>query len=173
MTILTTVAFVALLTLASWFDLRERRIPNALTVGGVVVALCLRLTWGWGSVLQGAEGAGFAVLVALAPFTMGFLGGGDVKLLGVVGAFVGVDRLFGALLLVALVGGVLAVLESVRRQAFLRAMANIRGFAMQWVLFGRAGVTPTLASPEAMTVPYGVAIAVGSLVWWFYGGASL
>lgn len=173
MTILMTVAFVALLTLASWFDLRERRIPNALTVGGVVVALCLRLAWGWGSVLQGAEGAGFAVLVALAPFTMGFLGGGDVKLLGVVGAFVGVDRLFGALLLVALVGGVLAVLESVRRQAFLRAIANIRGFAMQWVLFGRAGVTPTLASPEAMTVPYGVAIAVGSLVWWFYGGASL
>ena len=136
-------------------------------------ALCLRLAWGWGSVLQGAEGAGFAVLVALAPFTMGFLGGGDVKLLGVVGAFVGVDRLFGALLLVARVGGVLATLESVRRQALLRVIANIRGFAMQWVLFGRAGVTPTLASPEAMTVPYGVAIAVGALAWWFFGGASL
>jgi prepilin peptidase CpaA len=168
-----TVAFVALLALASWFDLRERRIPNALTVGGVGVALGLRLAWGWGAVLQGAEGAGFAVLVALLPFTMGFLGGGDVKLLGVVGAFVGADRLFGALLLVALVGGVLATLESLRRQAFLRVIANIRGFATQWVLFGRAGVTPTLASPEAMTVPYGVAIAVGALAWWFFGGASL
>ncbi|MGE5759667.1 MAG: prepilin peptidase [Gemmatimonadota bacterium] len=168
-----TLALATSLLLAALFDLRDRRIPNALTLGGVVVALCLRLAWGWGSVLQGAEGAGFAVLVALAPFTMGFLGGGDVKLLGVVGAFVGVDRLFGALLLVALVGGVLAVLESVRRQAFLRAIANIRGFARQWVLFGRAAVTPTLESPEAMTVPYGVAIAVGSLLWWFLGGASL
>jgi prepilin peptidase CpaA len=173
MKILLTVAFVALLVLASWYDLRERRIPNGLTVAGVVVALCIRLAWGWGAVVMGAEGTAFALLVALAPFALGFLGGGDVKLLGAVGAFVGVDRLFGTLLLVALVGGVLAVLEAGRRQALLRVLANIRGFAMQWVLFGRAGLTPTIESPEAMTVPYGVAIAVGSLLWWFIGGVGL
>jgi prepilin peptidase CpaA len=173
MTILMTVAFVALLVLSSWFDLRERRIPNAVTVGGIGVGLSCRLAWGVGSVLQGAEGAGFAVLVALAPFALGFLGGGDVKLLGAVGAFVGVDQLFGALLLVALVGGVLAMLEAVRRQAFLRVLTNVRSFATQWVLFGRAGLTPTIESPEAMTVPYGVAIAVGSLLWWLFGGSSL
>ena len=173
MTILMTVAFVTVLALASWSDLRVRRIPNVLTLVGVGVALCLRLTWSWGTVWQGAAGAGLAILVALAPFAFGFLGGGDVKLLGAVGAFVGVDRLFGALMGVALVGGLLAVAEAMRRQAFLRTVANIRGFAQQWVLFGRAGVTPTIESPEAMTVPYGVAIAVGSLAWWFYGGASL
>lgn len=173
MMILMTVVFVALLALAAWFDLRERRIPNPLTLGGVVVALCLRLAWGWGDVLQGLEGAGFAVLVALAPFALRLLGGGDVKLLGMVGAFVGVQRLFGALLLVALVGGLLAMFEAVRRQAFVRVVTNLRVYAMQWVLFGRAGVTPTIESPETMTVPYGVAIALGSLMWWFFGGAGL
>lgn len=173
MTTLMTLAFATSLLFAALFDLRDRRIPNALTLSGVVVALVIRLGWGWSSTMEGGAGMMFAVLVGLAPFTMGFLGGGDVKLLAMVGAFVGVHRLFGALLLVGVVGGVLATFESVRRQAFLKAVANIRGFAMQWALFGRAGVTPTIESPEAMTVPYGVAIAVGSLLWWFLGGASL
>ena len=168
-----TMALVAGLVLAALFDLRERRIPNALSLSAIAMALGIRMVWGWSSLVEGGAGVVFALLVGLAPFVMGFLGGGDVKLLGTVGAFVGVHRLFGALLLVALVGGVLAVLESARKQAFGRAVANIRGFAMQWMMFGRPGVAPTLESPEAMTVPYGVAIAVGSLLWWFLGGASL
>ena len=173
MLILLTAAFALLLGAASWFDLRQRRIPNALTLAGLAVALCLRLSWGWGAVFQGGAGAGLAVLVALLPFALGVLGGGDVKLLGAVGAFVGLNRLFGALMVVALVGGVLALVEAVRRQALLRTLTNIRVFAQQWVWFGRAGVTPTIESPEAMTVPYGVAIALGSLAWWCFGGVSL
>lgn len=171
-----TFALVALLVLAALFDLRERRVPNALTVTGAAAALCIRLVWGWGSVMEGAEGMVLAVLVGLAPFVLGLLGGGDVKLLGAVGAFVGMHRLFGALLLVGVVGGLLAMLEATRQRALLRTLANVGRYARQWVLFGRAGLAPTVEtidSPEAMTVPYGVAIAVGSLLWWFIGGAAL
>jgi len=39
--------------------------------------------------------------------------------------------------------------------------------------FGRFGYRPTLESQGAMTVPYGLAIGVGSLVWWFAAGGSL
>ena len=99
MTTLATVALVALLVLACWFDVRERRIPNALTLAGAAAALLLRSGWGWGSVLEGAAGAGLAVVVGLVPFALGYLGGGDVKLLGAVGASMGTDRLLGALLL--------------------------------------------------------------------------
>lgn len=171
MTLLATVALVALLVLACWFDVRERRIPNALTLAGATAALLVRSGWGWGSVLEGAAGAGLSVVVGLAPFALGFLGGGDVKLLGAVGAFMGTDRLVGALLLVAVVGGVLAVFEAMRRRALAHALTNTFGVAKQLVLFGRAGVAPTLESPGVMSVPYGVAIAVGSLLWWFFGGA--
>jgi len=168
-----TVAFVVLLTLACWFDLRERRIPNAVTLVGVVVALMMRLGSGWGSAAVGAAGAGLAVAVALAPFALGFLGGGDVKLLGAVGAFLGSDRLFGALLFAAMAGGLLALVEAVRQRALGRALVNTYRFGKQWVLFRRAGGTPTLESPGVMSVPYGVAIAAGSLAWWFIGGVRL
>ena len=173
MTVLMTLALVTLLVVAALFDLRERRIPNAVTLSGVAVALTIRLVWGWGSVLEGGTGVVFAVLVGLAPFTLGLLGGGDVKLLGAVGAFVGMHRLFGALLVVAVVGGVIAMLEATRQRAFRRALVGVGRFARQLVWFGPAGITSTIESPEAMTVPYGVAIAVGSLLWWFFGGASL
>ena len=173
MTSLATVALVALLVLACWFDLRERRIPNALTLAGATAALLVRSGWGWGSVLEGAAGAGLSVVVGLVPFALGFLGGGDVKLLGAVGAFMGTDRLFGALLLVAVVGGVLAMFEAMRRRALGHALTNTFGVAKHLVLFGRAGVAPTLEAPGVMSVPYGVAIAVGSLLWWFFGGAII
>ena len=170
MTNFASAALVVLLGLSCWFDLRERRIPNGLTVAGAVVALGLRLGLGWGAAGSGLVGAGLAVAVALVPFTLGLLGGGDVKLLGAVGAFLGTERLFGALLLVAVAGAVLALVEAVRRRALAHVLANTYSFAKQWVLFRGAGVTPTLESPGVMSVPYGVAIAVGTLVWWFIGG---
>jgi Flp pilus assembly protein protease CpaA len=168
MTTHATLALVALLVLASWFDLRERRIPNALTLVGVTAALVLRSGWGWGSVLEGAAGAGLSVAVGLVPFALGFLGGGDLKLLGAVGAFMGTDRLLGALLLVAVVGGVLAVFEALRRRALRHALTNTVGFAKQLMLFGRAGVTPTLESPGSCRCP----MASRSRSDRSYGGSS-
>ncbi len=173
MNTLSTLALLALLGPACWFDVRERRIPNAVTVAGAIAALLLRWSMGWGPLLEGLSGAGLAVLVALLPFALGLLGGGDVKLLGAVGAFVGADRLFGGLLLIAVVGGVLALVEAARQRALRRALASTVVIGKQWMLFGRGGVSPTLESPGTMAIPYGVAIAVGSLVWWFMGGTTL
>ena len=82
-------------------------------------------------------------------------------------------RLIGAFLMIALVGGALALLEGLRRRALGEVVS--RSFAMVKYLawFGRFGYRPTLESQGAMTVPYGLAIGVGSLVWWFAAGGSL
>lgn len=169
---LSTMALLALLGPACWFDVRERRIPNVVTVAGAIAALLLRLSVGVGLFFDGVLGAGFALLVVLTPFVLGWLGGGDVKLLGAVGAFMGVDRLFGALLVVAVVGGLLAVVEATRRRALGRTLTGTLAVARQWVVFGRADVVSSAGSSETMSVPYGVAIAIGSLAWWFMGGMA-
>jgi prepilin peptidase CpaA len=170
---LSTFALVALLAVACWHDVRARRIPNALTLAGVAVGLMLRAPLGSAELLNGVAGVGIAVLLTLPPFALGFLGGGDVKLLGAAGAFLGMDRLPGALVFVALAGGVLALLEAARQQALKRALANTYGFARNWVLFARAGVATQLPAPGTASVPYGIAIAAGTLAWWFLGGRSL
>jgi prepilin peptidase CpaA len=173
LSIVPTLALVALLAVACWHDVRARRIPNALTLAGAGVGLLLRVPLGGAALLDGAAGLGVAVLLALPPFALGFLGGGDVKLLGAVGAFLGLGHLPGALAFVALAGGVLALLEAARQHALKRALANTYGFAKDWVLFARAGVAARWQAPGTMSVPYGIAIAIGTLAWWFLGGGSL
>ena len=171
--VIASAALTALLGLGVWFDLRCRRIPNVLTAAGLGAALVLRGVLGVGALVDGVEGAGLALLLSLPPFTLRMLGGGDVKLLVAVGGFMGPVRLIGAFLMIALVGGVLALLEALRRRALGEVVS--RSFAMVKYLawFGRFGYRPTLESQGAMTVPYGLAIGVGSLVWWFAAGGSL
>src|SRR5215472_15623090 len=170
---LPTLGLLALLGPACWFDVRERRIPNAVTVAGALIGLLLRMSMGFGPLVDGLLGAGRALLVAMTPFVLGVLGGGDVKLLAAVGAFFGVERLFGGLVLIAAMGGALAIVEAVRRRALMSTLASTVNLGKQWLFFGRAVAARPDENAEPMSIPYGVAIASGSLMWWFLGGATL
>jgi prepilin peptidase CpaA len=171
---LTLAALVGLAAAAAWWDVRERRIPNVLTVAGLAVALLLRAPLGLGSLWMGLAGAGIALLLSLVLFLAGGMGGGDVKLLAAVGAFLGPDRLWPALLVMALTGGVMAAWVILRRGAAPETAANLKTL---WITFGRRTFTGwkgseseaalTLDTPGALTVPYGVAIAVGAVAAWF------
>ena len=95
-----------------------------------------------------------------------------VVLIGV-GAFLGHERYVGALLLIAVLGGLLGVAEAVRRGVVLPAALNAAGMVRRWLTLGRSGQTRTVDTPGAVTVPYGLAIAGGTVVWWFWGGLIL
>jgi len=88
--------FVVLVSVAS--DVLTRRMPNTITLGGIVVALGIHGATGFvDSGIGGMfKGAGVALLGALAcglvPFMAwkkGELGGGDVKLFAAIGALMG------------------------------------------------------------------------------------
>jgi hypothetical protein len=63
----------------------------------------------------------------------------------------------------------MALVDATRRgmlgQVLVSCMQLLRG----WATFDRTGSAPAIDSAGAMTIPYGVAIAVGALVWWFWG----
>ena len=50
---LTGVALVVVAAAAMWFDVRERRLPNALTVGAFGLALLLRMPQGLDPMVDG------------------------------------------------------------------------------------------------------------------------
>ena len=99
----TSGVFLVTLAAAAVWDLKFRRIPNLLTVSGLLVALILRGIQGASPLIDGVIGAGVAALVSLPLFALGALGGGDGKLLIAIGGFMGPVRLAGALLMIALV----------------------------------------------------------------------
>lgn len=164
---LLTGALLGFALAAGVYDLRTRRIPNRLVVAGFAAALVLRALMGFDAHLDGLQGAGIAFLVALPFFAIGAVGGGDAKLMIMAGAFLGPQHLLPALLVTGAVGGVLAVVEVVRRRAGVRVLKSTLGLVGYGLTLGRHGTRITVTSPEAVTVPYGVAIAIGSIAGWF------
>lgn len=165
-----SVLLVLVMLGASWTDLRSRRIPNWLTMGGVIAGLVIRVWMGPGPALSGLLGVALALLLALPFFVAGVLGGGDAKLLMAVGAFMGPGDLASASLVIALIGGLVALVEAARRGVLLPTLMACGSLIVSWVTFGRRPARSSAAGGERLTVPYGIAIATGSLLWWFAGG---
>ncbi len=155
---------IAMVVLAAGIDVGTRRIPNVLTVTGFVIALALRGLVGWDPLVAGLAGAGLGFVVSVPLFLLGGMGGGDVKLLTAVGAFLGPQQLFVALLATALVGGLMAVVVAARNGVLVPTVR--RALRLITVPFNRSGggeALPTLSTPGAISVPYGLAIAFGAV----------
>jgi prepilin peptidase CpaA len=163
----TTALLALLLVGAAWSDLRTRRIPNVLTVSGLALALVLRSFAGTSAVNEGLLGAGLALLVVLPLLALGGFGGGDAKLLIMVGAFTGPRDFVVAFALSALVGGALSLRVALQMGILMPLLANTGQLALNLATLGRKGRRQTLDTPGAVGVPYGVAIAAGTLIAWF------
>jgi prepilin peptidase CpaA len=163
---LALVGLAAVVLVAVVWDVRERRIPNALTVAGLALAIALRSLEGPEALLVGLAGLVLAVVIALPLVALGGLGGGDAKLLAAVGAFLGPMQLLIALAITALAGGVMAVVLAIHRGALHESMVGAGVLVMN--LFGRGIERPrrTIRSPGALTIPYAVPIAIGALAVW-------
>jgi Flp pilus assembly protein protease CpaA len=104
-------AFVALAA-SVVTDLRERRIPNAVTIPALLVMLGLfGANGGWPLVSNALLGAAICALPLLFAAVPGWVGMGDVKLMAVSGFAAGWPSGLSVLVLVALAGGLQAALQ--------------------------------------------------------------
>lgn len=163
---LHTMVFIVLVAMAAWTDVRSRRIPNEIVATGFGIALLLRAMVGFDAHVDGLQGAGLAFLIVLPLFALRGIGGGDAKLVIMVGAFMGPERLVPALLVTGIVGGIMAVVAMVRQRAAVRVLRSTAGLVAYGATLGRVGTRATVDMPGAVTVPYGVAIAIGAVVGW-------
>ncbi len=145
---------------ATIVDLRTRRIPNVLT-GAMAVAGVGFAASGLTGVTLGASLAGLLLGLALMlpGHLLGATGGGDVKLMGAIGAVVGPALVLNAFLLTAVTGGALAVVVAVRRRRLGQTLSGTGR------LIARApGAGERIRSTVANRFAYGPAIAIGSML---------
>ena len=162
-----SVIFTALLLAAAWSDLRSRRIPNALTMSGLAVALLLRAITGPEALIDGLVGVLLSLVLTLPFLMLGVIGGGDAKLLMAIAGFMGPRHFLWAAALIAIIGGMVGVVDAGRRGALIPVLYNCGQIMKHWATFGRRGANRSFASVGALTIPYGVAIAAGALLWWY------
>lgn len=161
MKVAVLVGAVLLSLIAGWTDLRSRRIPNWLTVPGAVVGVGLNTFFsGW----AGLRASLLGVLVGLGlllPFVLlRSLGAGDWKLAGAVGAFAGPRLLVDLLIASVFVAGLMAVALIVYKGRVRQTLRNIGHILVSLITFRLPGARLSLDNPEALKVPYGVALAL-------------
>jgi prepilin peptidase CpaA len=158
---------VALALIAGYTDWRSRRIPNWLTVPGFLVGVLVNvLTSGWRLGLETSLlGAGFGLLLLLPLVFLRSLGAGDWKLAGALGAFVGWKALADLLMGSVFVAGIMALGLVIYKRRFKETMRNIGSLLASMVTFHRPGPEVSLDNPQSLKVPYGVALALTTLLF--------
>jgi prepilin peptidase CpaA len=140
---------VVVLAVATFTDLRSRRIPNWLVAPFLALGLVVS-TWlhGWHGLGQSAAGFGLGIVLYGILFWMGGMGAGDVKLAAAIGVWIGPTQLFYALVVTAMAGGIM-VLGWALFNGYLKDMFKGAGDHLK------------------RKMPYAPAIAVGTLVSFF------
>ena len=147
-----------------YYDLRYRRIPNVLVAGLLIGGLTINISFGgFNGALASLEGLGLAFLPMFLIHLFGAMGAGDVKLFGAVGAVVGVSLVPLTFVIVVMLGAVLAIYTMLRSGT---VFSTLHGVLRIFVGIMPGWEMPRFAIPSDRkhTIPYGVAIMLGSLI---------
>ena len=161
---------------AGFTDWRSRRIPNWLTVSGLIVGIAVNtIAAGWGGLKTSLLGAGLGLLVLLPFVLVRSLGAGDWKLAGALGAFVGWEALADLLIVSVFVAGIMALGLVIYKRRFKETVGNMGRLLGSIVSLRMPGAEVSLDNPQSLKIPYGVALALTTLcygIWsWKMGGA--
>lgn len=151
--------FFGLLVIAAIKDVRTMTIPNSISL--VMVALypgfvaVAGIDW-----LDGLLAGAVVFAVGLVLFALGWLGGGDVKLLAATSLWAGTGLLLPALFVTAIAGGALCIFVWLRHGGIARIYRRLFANDSQGAASVGGSGAAVVAETEAV-VPYAVAIFAG------------
>ena len=164
--VLNNSLLLILLVASTWFDIKSRRIPNWLVLVGITASFGTQVLSGFGSVSTWGLGllVGFGLFIPLYVFRA--MGAGDVKLMAVVGSFIGPNAAISAVFMTLIAGGVLALGVSLWCGALRSVYFNVRFVLLDAFFAILHGGTVRVSTPlnSAGHLPYAVAIAAGTLI---------
>jgi prepilin peptidase CpaA len=168
------IGAVLVALVGAFIDVRSARLPNRLTYSALIIALMARTALlGWAGLKSGAIGILIAGGFFCVLFVLGAMGGGDMKMMAAVGAWVGSSHILTVLIAIGLAGGLLALVFMIFAENTIQTVRNtVRLMAFRFT----SGLQPhpemNVQAPGSKRVPFGVAIAMGILFcsananWW-------
>ncbi|MBI3475686.1 MAG: prepilin peptidase [Acidobacteria bacterium] len=145
---------------AGILDGRYRRIPNWLTVSGLVAGIGTNaILFGWEGIKNALLGSALGLLLLLPFVLLRSLGAGDWKLAGALGACLGPGQLVNVLMGTVLVAGVMALAVVIWKGRLLATLRNIVGILEAFFQLRMPGSEVSLDSTQSTKIPFGVAMA--------------
>ena len=154
---------------AAVYDVRYRRIPNWVSVGGIASAvLANSLTHGIPGLLFSLAGFALSFGFYFLLYLIHAMGAGDVKLMGAIGALVGWKNWVAIFVIAAILGGIMAMILIISRNRVKRTFWNI-GYLLNEMRRGRAAYVSReeldVQSPQSVGLPHGAVIAVATIFY--------
>jgi prepilin peptidase CpaA len=165
------VLFLLVLGICGGTDIFAHRIYNFVTYPAMVTGIVLNtLGSGWRGLQMSVIGLVVGFVMFFIVFLFGGLGGGDVKLMAAVGALQGYPFIMYASAFSALFGALIAVGALMARGRLWRSLRNVFGVMLSYAVpfMEKRHLDPK----ESFPIPYGYAMAMGSLWAWFLTAAG-
>lgn len=176
MGLLALTPLLVLLLMVAREDISSHRIPNKLVLIGVVLGVALNGLLpegqGFNSAIPGGlgwlaslQGVGVGIAVLLPIYWLRAMGAGDVKLMAMVGAFLGSSNVLGAVLATFIAGGVMALAVVLWSRQLSQMLQNVKLILLGSFVKMSAGQAPLMNDLPVSVgkLPYAVAITVGTL----------
>jgi prepilin peptidase CpaA len=163
--IIPVVVLIIILTVAVITDILFYRIPNWLTFPSMLFGICYHAyTNGYHGFILSMAGLLLGICVFIPFYIAAGMGAGDVKLMGVVGVFLGSSGVCVAFLATAIVGGIYAIillwLNGVLKETIIRYRLMLTTLLVTWKLT----YIPPGGETKRPFMAYGVAIAIGTSI---------
>ena len=165
------VLFIPLAAAIIYMDIRYRRIPNKLVFAVLVAGLTMNtLIGGVHGLVSSLGGLGVAFAMMFFLHVFGTMGAGDVKLFAAVGSLVSISHVLETMLVVAMMGGMLAVCKMIYARRTGQTMAGVIQF-FYGLLPGQTVPHFEVPADPSYTLPYAIPICLGALVSMFIFGS--
>lgn len=166
---LVAYLLLAVTLTAAVTDLRTRRIPNWLTLTGILAGFAVNIAlFKADGLATSLFGCGVASLVYVPLYLLKGNGAGDVKLMATVGSLVGPQQWLVLFVFTSLVGGVAALCVISLRGSHAFAFSNagyIVGELLRFRLPHRSRPDLDIRATEALTLPQAIPILIGTCVY--------
>jgi prepilin peptidase CpaA len=168
-----TGVLLLLLVIASFSDYATYKIPNWLTFGGMLFGLIYNSVVPFSTIphhafLWAAGGLLIGFCIMLPFYAMKIMGAGDVKLMAMIGASLGVSDTFYVVLFSFIIGGIAAIGFAIANQALTRMLVNIKNISQIFILTAISGFRPEVTIEKEQSVgklPYGICISMGTTLY--------
>jgi prepilin peptidase CpaA len=161
-TIIWRSFIIAFAIATAYADLRWRKIPRNLTLVALLAGLAVN--WHFGHLLDSLFAALIAFGISMGLFSLGAIGGGDVKLMTALAAMLRLQPWGKAMEIAIFAACAMALAQMVRHGAVLRTLRNMKEL-LKWFFVAGPRPHPELNVRNAAMLrsPFAVAVAMGTL----------